>query len=398
MPSINQPHSFSSKSSVTLSTVLDRRIQLQTALLQQHEVVFADHLLAAGSDTSWLLQAPSLVVMTPSITRLYGDAIERCFERSDFTSQNRFFVLQTHEAEKSADAALKVCQHALDMNLRRGGQIVAIGGGVCTDIAAFAAAIYRRGVACIKIPTTLIGLIDAGIGIKNGVNFRGKKSVLGTFSPPRYSVLDRSFLATVGEPQIRDGLSEALKMALISDASLVDLLQANGKTLRDSKLSCPAGKEVIEKSVRLMLGALCENIYEVNGYERCVDFGHTFSPFIEANSGYLITHGQAVAIDMAISMLLARDIGLVSPGEADSVISLIRDLGLPVHDDTIVAKRLHESLSGVVAHRNGKLNLVVPKGLGSYSFIRDVKHVAETSLGRVLNELRGYHDKSAGRC
>lgn len=385
-------------SSETTCLLRDTHVTLQSKLHREQRVIYADNALETSRD---ILQGqtagkPFLLVMTPTVARHYRAQAEACLA-APLANGSEILVLECRENNKSFEQTLHVCEKALKMNLRRGGFIIGMGGGVCLDVVGFAAAIYRRGVKHIKIPTTLIGLIDAGIGIKNGINFSGKKSVLGSFYPPEYAILDRRFLATVEEGQIVDGLSESLKMALISHPGLFSLLEKFGRKLIENRLSCDNGQDVVRMSVEGMLRDLSENLYELDSYERRVDFGHTFSPYIESASGYEIRHGQAVAIDMALSTVLARELGLLTASDCARVLNLISDLGLPLHAASIQPDELHASLDSVVAHRNGSLNLVVPLGIGSSGFVKDVATIRPDMLGRALVELELRHDEAGRR-
>lgn len=368
----------------------ENEMVLTSTLERQQAIVFADDILADNDRTlrNQLFFTPSLIVTTPTVQKLYGDAILKKIAQDCLGTSCKFLVLESVEKTKSIEQALKVCEAALSMNLKRRGQIVGFGGGVCLDIAGLAAAIYRRGVTHVKIPTTLIGQIDAGIGIKNGINFCGKKSVVGTFYPPALTLLDATFLSSLNIVHIRDGLSEAFKIALISDKYLFELIEVNSNVFFEKKLSDQAGRLLIRRSVEGMLRELSQNLYELDGYERKVDFGHTFSPYIESVSGYHITHGQAVAIDMAISSVLAFRLELINQQILGRILRLIQALGLPLYAPCISSSGLHASLSGIVAHRNGALNLVVPAGIGISKFITDLAEIKLSDIDQSLNFLR----------
>lgn len=365
-------------------------IVLESNLRRRYEVKFAPTLLSDNGETLYdaLVHAPTMILTTPSVDRHYGVMLRQVVRRSGGGNPCSYHVLECREQSKNIKQSLKICELALDANLRRGGAIVAVGGGVCLDVAGLASAIYRRGVRHIKVPTTLIGLIDAGIGIKNGVNFKHKKSALGSFYPPELVLLEPAFLKTLPELHVKDGLSEALKMAIVDDRALFEVMEANAEALLPTRLGTQAGHEVISRSVKGMLTALSENLYELDGYCRMVDFGHTFSPFIESHTAYLITHGQAVAIDIAISSTLANQLGLLEKRDFERILQLMQALDLPIfHPSTLRTEELHQSLKGIVAHRNGALNLVVPSGIGSYEFIHAASDVSVRDIKAAVNYL-----------
>ncbi|AHI66373.1 sedoheptulose 7-phosphate cyclase [Burkholderia thailandensis] len=380
--------------SSTRFTEAPGRVVMESNLGRRHEVKFAPALLRDDGEMLFeaISHAPALIITTPSVDRYYGRTLRKVVQRFGGRHACDYHVLECRENAKDIQQTLNICEIALNANLRRGGTIVAIGGGVCMDVAGLAAAIYRRGVRHIKVPTTLIGLIDAGIGIKNGINFRQKKSALGSFYPPELTLLDPAFLRTLPELHIRDGLSEALKMAIVDDRTLFELMEANADSLLPRRLDTQAGHDVITRSVKGMLAALSENLYELDGYCRMVDFGHTFSPFIESATAYEVTHGQAVAIDMAISATLARNFGLLDEEDFERILQLMHALSLPIfHKCTLRVDEFHRSLEGIVAHRDGALNLVVPNGIGAYEFVHSASDVPRREIEAAVKYLEERH-------
>jgi 2-epi-5-epi-valiolone synthase len=370
-------------SSTAQVSYLQDGIALTSLLHRCQRVAYLPRLLEScpADLASFIHPGPALVVLTPTVSKLYGARIASRFRDLSGSASSVYLELNCTEQSKDMSQAAKVCEAAVAMNLRRGGQIIGIGGGVCLDIVGLAASIYRRGVRHIKIPTTLIGLIDAGIGVKNGVNCLNKKSALGSFYPPEVTLIDRSFLQTLAPQHIRDGLAEALKMAVIRDAELFELIEASADAFTSERLQDQVGEVVIRRAISGMLAELSQNLYELDsGYCRAVDFGHTFSPHIEAATGYQTSHGRAVAIDMALSTVIAALLGHVSWSLCDRIVRLIDALGLPTAVlSPVDAVGLLASLDSVVAHRNGALNLVVPAGLGRVTFVQR----AEISLGRI---------------
>ncbi len=180
---------------------------------------------------------------------------------------------------------------------RRNEPIIAIGGGVVTDVVGFVSSCYRRGIPHIKIPTTLMGYIDASIGIKTGVNFNGNKNRMGSFEPPQHIVLDKTFLLSLPERHILNGVGEILKIAVIKDKYLFELIENYGIQCIEDKFQNKKGKEILDISIQDMIKELEPNLYESN-LERCVDFGHTFSLALEMNDVNNLLHGEAVTIDI----------------------------------------------------------------------------------------------------
>jgi len=252
------------------------------------------------------------------------------------------------------------------------------------------AVLSRRGVAHIKIPTTLIGLIDAGIGVKGAVNLPGKKSAIGCFYPPERVLLDPSFLRSLPKRLISEGLAEAIKVAIIFDPALFEEIeQSPGKLLANPEdADYKYATELVWRSANLLLDELERNLFEDRSYERLLDFGHTFSPMIEVRSGFHIRHGVAVAIDMALSSTVANSLGLLPSADRDRILSLLLSLGLPIFSRLLSLERCNSALEEMEAHRGGRLNLVVPSGIGKAVFLTDKEQVAQAVVSTALEFLR----------
>ncbi|GGP74974.1 sedoheptulose 7-phosphate cyclase [Streptomyces griseoincarnatus] len=372
---------------------------VQTSNPVQYEIRACENLLDPGNST--ILEDASgssgqrrLIVTDGVVDSLYGDRVRAYFDHHGV--EHRVLVLNDGETHKSMDAVLQVTEALDAFGIdRRREPVIAIGGGVLMDIVGFAASLYRRSTPFIRIPTTLIGLVDAGVGAKTGVNHNGHKNRLGTYFPADRTLLDRSFLATLDARHISNGLAEILKIALIKDARLFDLLEQHGADLLRNKLQSPAAvgptpadapvdqrlaarglhldpaTEVVERAIQGMLEELQPNLWE-KVLERVVDYGHTFSPTIEMHALPALLHGEAVAVDMALTTVLAERRGLVSSYQRDRVLDVMARLGLPVWHPLCTPEVLGDALRDTVRHRDGKQRLPLPVGIGSALFVNDV--------------------------
>ncbi|CAL9278494.1 sedoheptulose 7-phosphate cyclase [Streptomyces griseoincarnatus] len=372
---------------------------VQTSNPVQYEIRACENLLDPGNST--ILEDASgssgqrrLIVTDGVVDSLYGDRVRAYFDHHGV--EHRVLVLNDGETHKSMNAVLQVTEALDAFGIdRRREPVIAIGGGVLMDIVGFAASLYRRSTPFIRIPTTLIGLVDAGVGAKTGVNHNGHKNRLGTYFPADRTLLDRSFLATLDARHISNGLAEILKIALIKDARLFDLLEQHGADLLRNKLQSPAAvgptpadapvdqrlaarglhldpaTEVVERAIQGMLEELQPNLWE-KVLERVVDYGHTFSPTIEMHALPALLHGEAVAVDMALTTVLAERRGLVSSYQRDRVLDVMARLGLPVWHPLCTPEVLGDALRDTVRHRDGKQRLPLPVGIGSALFVNDV--------------------------
>jgi 3-dehydroquinate synthase len=286
-------------------------------------------------------------------------------------------------------SVLRICRTVQDLGLDRKGILLALGGGVCSDVVTVAATLVRRGLQHVRVPTTLLAQVDAGIGVKGGVNFGGHKNYLGSFNPPTTVLIDTTFLRTLSRRRIREGLSEILKMALVADRALFEVLQHSGPPLVETRFQDPPvlARQIVERSIHLMLKELSKNPYEDRSKERVVDMGHTFSPALETASGFRLTHGEAVAIDMAFTCVIAELVGSMPAADSEAFLSLLAALRLPVSSRLLTLELCKEALTNAIAHRGGRLNMVTPLGIGKAMFL-GIEALSDSLLKSAMQRLR----------
>jgi 3-dehydroquinate synthase len=367
-------------------------LRLESERRQVHQVTTTRDLLSSANPLlrDCLGARSALVVVSPSVWRLYGHDIRAYFAAQPAPCSVEFMVLDRSESSKSLDAAIEVCDRAEAAGIRRTSPIVAIGGGVCTDICGLAAALHHRGIPHIKVPTTLVGLIDAGIGTKNAVNHGCRKSAVGSFHPPEHSLLDARFLASLPRRHLANGMAEIVKLAVVGDESLFDLLACDGTALILSGFQAPAAAaaRTIRRSVTGMLAELARNPFEHAEFRRKVDFGHTFSPHIEVASGHEVLHGEAVAMDVALSSQIARELGLLTEAELDRILALLEAFGLALTWPRLSIDALWAALPAVAEHRNGDLHLVVPCAIGGCDYL-GLEAISPALLRTCVDRLAG---------
>ncbi|CAI2535481.1 3-dehydroquinate synthase [Serratia liquefaciens] len=257
--------------------------------------------------------------------------------------------------------------------LRRGEVVVGIGGGVLLDVVGFASSLYRRGIPYIRIPTTLMGQIDAGIGIKTGVNHGGHKNRLGTYFAPSSALIDPQFLKSLNQRHISNGVAEIIKMALIKDKTLFELLEAMASNLTPEAFASDESsiKEIMARAIADMLAELEPNLWEAE-LARCVDYGHTFSPSLELKANPALLHGEAVAVDMALSIALANVRRLLTDEETDRALLLIQNSNLPISHPVFNLDLLEKALSDTIKHRDGLQRIPLTNGIGNTTFVNDL--------------------------
>jgi 3-dehydroquinate synthetase/predicted NBD/HSP70 family sugar kinase len=323
-----------------------------------------------------------ILMIDSNVNDIYGNEIRKLLAGPKRTVETE--VLQVSEKQKDMFSVMDVVSMFEKLGVRRRNDLtVAAGGGVVLDIVSFACSIWRRGVPFMKLPTTLLAEIDAGIGIKTGVNFRQNKSRLGTFTPPYGVIVDPCFLKTLSDRQIRNGLSESLKIALMTDRVLFELLEEHADYLLRTKLQCEQGRELVCRSIRAMMMELSPNLTEI-WLERRPDYGHTFSPIFEFEMSDL-EHGEAVALDMAVSTGIAVMTGSLSVVDADRILSTQQSLGLSILREGTTVDMLVRGMRDARKHRGGRLRMPVLSGIGEATFIDEV---SEAQLEESLDFIR----------
>lgn len=316
-------------------------------------------------------------VVDDNVWKLYRSKIAAYFKYHHV--QLKVVTVRGGEENKLFSAVQEIFDALCEFGLLRREPIIAIGGGCVLDIVGFAASSYRRGVPYVRVPTTLLAIVDASVGVKCGVDWQhptmgGLKNRMGAFYPPCAAFLDKSFIATQDERNVVNGMGEIMKLALVRSAELFHLLEAHGRSVIDQRFQShgdDVADRIIELSIQIMLEELGPNLWEYR-LERCVDYGHTFSKILEMNANPLIMHGEAVNIDGFICVLLSHNRGWISRQLRDRILKTMQTIGLPTWNSACTMELMWEGVQDGIEHRHGKLRMpLVKDGIGSYGFIQD---------------------------
>lgn len=318
-----------------------------------------------------------LAVVDHNVHRLYGSQIEAYFQH--YNIDLTLFGIVITEPTKTLDTLQSIIDAFADFGLVRKEPVLIIGGGLLTDVAGFACATYRRSTNYIRIPTTLISLVDAGVAIKVGVNHGKLKNRLGAYHAPKKVILDFSFLQTLPTPEVRNGMAELVKIAVVSNAEVFELLYEHGDELLATHFGHIGGTpelreiahRVTYKSIETMLELETPNLHELD-LDRVIAYGHTWSPTLELAPSVPLLHGHAVNIDMALSATIAQQRGYITVEDRDRILGLMSRIGLSLDHPLLDIEHLWYSTQSITQTRDGLQRAAMPKPIGECFFVNDL--------------------------
>lgn len=292
-------------------------------------------------------------------------------------------VLPAGDAHKNLQQVQKIIDGCVVSKLSRRGTIVGIGGGVITDAAGLAANLYYRGVNVLYVPTTLLGMIDAAIGGKVGVNHPAHKNLIGSFYQPKSVCIDKNFMSTQSTTELKSGLGEVLKIAMIASKELFALLEQATST---EALLADCADEIIHTCVEHKIRMLGANCYE-RTFDRLLNFGHSVAHPLEDVTQFRIPHGIAVGQGIAVASHIAMQRGLFSTVSFERLVATMQRLGLPLFDPEVDCDEVWTHITQLVLQRGGKsLYYVLPTAIGTATI---VDTITETEFIAAVSALRG---------
>ena len=274
------------------------------------------------------------------------------------------------ECKRNEKVLRRVWDGIEEEKIDRHSYVFAIGGGAFLDVVGFGAATAHRGVRLVRFPTTTLSQDDSGVGVKCGINAFGKKNWIGSFAVPYAVVNDFAFLHTQPEKVRRDGLVEAVKVALVRDGAFFDWLEDNGKLLQ--QLRPHALEEAVERSALLHAQHIAQggDPFET-GNSRPLDYGHWAAHKLEQLTDFELTHAEAVSIGLALDTVYSWRSGRLTEASAMRVLTLLSQLGLPLYHDAYElrdesgARQVFAGLEEFREHLGGELTIMLLTGIGS---------------------------------
>lgn len=272
--------------------------------------------LAAGA-----FRGPAALVSDENVAALYGEQVGAALQKSGF--HPGWVTFSAGEEAKNLHTVAAIWQRFLELGLERGSTVIALGGGVTTDLAGFAAATYLRGVPWVALPTSLLGMVDASLGGKTGFDLPQGKNLVGAFYPPRLVLADPLTLQTLPAREFRSGMAEVIKAGIIADPALFCLCAQGWEAVQASL------EEVIRRAMAVKVRLIQEDPYE-SGRRAVLNLGHTVGHALELASDYRLAHGEAVAVGMVVEARLAEALGMANLGLAEEIAAVLRQFSLPV--------------------------------------------------------------------
>jgi 3-dehydroquinate synthase len=287
------------------------------------------------------------------------------------------------EASKSFPVLERVCEALIEARIERGDLVAALGGGVIGDLAGFAAAVVRRGVDYVQIPTSLLAQVDSSVGGKTAIDSRFGKNLIGAFHQPILVIADTELLDTLPEREFRAGYAEVAKYALIGDAAFFSWLEANWRDVfagKSAPASGPAPREyAIWKSVQMKAEIVSRDERET-GDRALLNLGHTFGHAFEAAAGFShrLLHGEAIALGINCAFAFSAQLGLLPRSDAERVRRHLAATGLPAHLSQVQgilpdADRLMDLIAQDKKVKRGKLTFILARGIGKAFVAPDIE-------------------------
>lgn len=300
-----------------------------------------------------------VLVIHPRALRMTGDAVRDELEAAGFTA----LTAEIPDAEEGKHIQVaSFCWEVLGKNdFTRSDAVVAVGGGAVTDVAGFVAATWLRGVKLVTMPTSLLGMVDAAVGGKNGINTAEGKNLVGTFYPPAGVLVDLDTLDTLPRNELISGMAEVVKCGFIADPAILDLVEANPEAVTDPRSDVL--RELIERSISVKAKVVSEDLKET-GLREILNYGHTLGHAIELTERYSWRHGAAVAVGMMFAAELARSVGRLSDADADRHRTILDLLGLPLSYRRDRWQALLDGMKRDKKSRGDLLRFVVLDGIG----------------------------------
>ncbi|TNE57057.1 MAG: 3-dehydroquinate synthase [Alphaproteobacteria bacterium] len=343
---------------------------------RSYDILIGPGLLqSAGEHIAPRLNQPRTLVVTDStVANIHLETLLNSLRASGIETSS--YVVPAGEASKSFTELEKLCEAILTARLERADSIIALGGGVIGDLTGFAAAIVRRGMKFIQIPTTLLSQVDSSVGGKTGINTTMGKNLVGAFHQPSLVLADIACLDTLPARDFLSGYAEVVKYGLINDPDFFSWLDLNLDLLKAGDIDARA--EAVRRSCLAKANIVAQDETE-QGLRALLNLGHTFGHALEAETGYSarLTHGEGVAIGMALAMAFSAEEGLCPSQESERATAHLARAGLKtqikqIEGPALDPDRLLTAMFQDKKVQSGRLTFILSRGIGQAYIARDI--------------------------
>jgi len=312
------------------------------------------------------------VITDRTVAKMHGEALLAALDEAGIKPE--LVAIPAGERHKTLDQAAQLLDWLTETELSRRDVIITFGGGVINDLGGWVASCYMRGVPYVNLPTTLVGQVDAGIGGKLAVNHTKAKNLIGGFFQPRGVISNVSFLQTLDERQLRAGLAESIKKAIIASPAYWELIESNAEALLKKQ---PVVLEWLVHGAAAIKAELIERDPYEEDSRRTLGFGHALAHPLETVTSYSeLLHGEAVAFGMVVEAHMAAARGLLTPQNQQRMLALLRRVGLPTSADELPARvdgaELLRATERIRLIRGGGYRFVLPIDVGETVIADDV--------------------------
>ncbi len=359
------------------------RVNLDRKICASHEIHVGDDILERmGLILARADWASRYFIVTDSHVRpVYGEKVLAILREANLEAD--LLEFPAGEGSKGLQSCLWLVEAMMSQGADRTSALLALGGGVVGDVTGFVASVYMRGIAYVQVPTTLLAQVDSGIGGKTGIDLPQGKNLLGTFLQPKAVFIDLRFLQTLSDRDFANGLAEVIKYGLIDDPELIALVEGRAEAIMSRELTLL--QEVVSRSC-MIKKAIVEVDETERGLRRILNFGHTIGHAIEAESGYTISHGEAVSMGMVAEALLSEKTRHLSGQERQRIECLLRSYGLPHRiPASLSTDRMISRVGMDKKRRGGVVPFVLLKKIG-FPFVNG--NIPEELLRETIEELK----------
>ena len=315
-----------------------------------------------------------MIISDTIVSPLYAEPIAAFFKKNQIDTT--LITFESGEARKTRETKESIENQMLLKKLGKESVLIAVGGGVVSDLAGFVAATYCRGIPLITVPTSLMGMVDASIGGKTGVNTFHGKNLLGAIYPSRAIFIDLTTLTSLPDKEFLNGCAEMIKHGLVAKPSFLRWIEKNIKHVKNNPRFL---KKAIMQSVYIKKKIVKSDVLD-SGKRQILNFGHTIGHAIETTHRYQISHGEAIAIGMLVEGFISLKLGLLKDKEFERINALIRNAGFPLR----LFPKINISDVLVALKRDKKAHFSVPR----FILLKKIGKVAKKSsqYARVVNE------------